>query len=86
MSRCERCDSCPFFNNQVVDIPSLIRVMKIQYCEVDKENCARYMVRERLESKTLLEGSPELDEVEHHMYDMLPNDYSRARMIMRRLA
>lgn len=44
MSRCEKLEKCPFFNDKMDKMPSISSLMKQNFCEKNKENCARYMV------------------------------------------
>jgi len=48
MAKCAYLDTCPFFQDQLDDMPALARVFKEQYCRDDFENCARYMLKSTL--------------------------------------
>ncbi len=44
MAVCELLHYCPFFNNQMDDMPSKSETYKILYCKGDSSNCARHIV------------------------------------------
>lgn len=44
MSDCTCLQGCPFFNDQMADMPSTSEAMKTLYCQGDNSACARYMV------------------------------------------
>ncbi len=67
MANCEKLHACPFFNNQMVNMPSVSNLLKSTYCLSDKESCARYQV------STAGIQVPE---------DLFPIDRGRARTII----
>lgn len=44
MSKCEKLDKCPFFNDKMANMPSIAASLKQKFCMENKETCARYMV------------------------------------------
>ncbi len=44
MASCEKLQACPFFNDQLPNMPSVSGLLKETYCLGDKEACARYQV------------------------------------------
>lgn len=44
MATCECLPRCPFFNDQMADIPATAELLKHRYCLSDYNTCARYMV------------------------------------------
>ena len=44
MAECEKLTKCPFFNNQLQDMPAVSGLLKQMYCLGDKSQCARYKV------------------------------------------
>lgn len=68
---CEFLSSCPFFNDQMRDMPATAEIYKGRYCRGDKTLCARYMV------KTGVGG-------EHVAQDLFPNQKERAEIIIRK--
>ncbi|HOO62457.1 MAG TPA: hypothetical protein PK364_00880 [Synergistaceae bacterium] len=44
MATCEKLETCPFFNGQILMSESIAASMKERYCLKDKTLCARYMV------------------------------------------
>jgi hypothetical protein len=44
MASCEKLQACPFFNDQLPNMPSVSGLLKETYCLGDKESCARYKV------------------------------------------
>jgi len=44
MAECEKLSRCPFFNNQLADMPAVSGLLKQTYCLNDKTECARYEV------------------------------------------
>ena len=85
MSRCESSGSCSFFTNEMGGMPSLVRVMKRQYCETDKEHCARNMVKQMLYQGYTLPDEAELRELENEISGMFPNAHTKARAIIDRM-
>ena len=69
MADCECLAGCPFFNDQMADMPSMAEHIKERYCRADSENCARYMV-----FKTL--GKP------HVPPDLFPREVDRAKQLI----
>jgi hypothetical protein len=48
MAACERIQSCPFFNEFMLDMPATTEYLKTVYCRGDYARCARYMVAKAL--------------------------------------
>jgi methyl-accepting chemotaxis protein len=48
MSECEKLSECPFFNDQLANMPAIAGMMKKKFCHGTKEECARYMVATKL--------------------------------------
>lgn len=48
MADCPRLAKCPFFNDQMADMPSMAGIIKQRYCRTDNTHCARFMVAEAL--------------------------------------
>ena len=44
MAECEKLEKCPFFNNQLQDMPAVSGLLKQMYCLGDKSQCARYEI------------------------------------------
>ncbi len=44
MPNCECLPKCPFFNDNMQNMPSIADMMKKRYCLGSNEDCARYMV------------------------------------------
>jgi len=44
MSDCELLGTCPFFNDQMADMPSMANIIKQRYCRGSNAQCARHMV------------------------------------------
>lgn len=42
--QCEKLEKCPFFNDKMANMPAVAGMLKKQYCQNDKESCARYIV------------------------------------------
>ncbi len=45
---CIRLKGCPFFNDQLSDMPAVADLLKKQYCKGNFENCARYIVAKEI--------------------------------------
>jgi hypothetical protein len=69
MAECESFPTCPFFDDQMRDMPATAEVFKAKYCRGDKSSCARYMIQ------TKGGGVPVPS-------DLFPNQAERARMII----
>jgi hypothetical protein len=44
MADCEKLPACPFFHDQLPDMPEIADRLKAAYCRGDNSECARYMV------------------------------------------
>jgi hypothetical protein len=44
MADCECLATCPFFNDQMADMPSMSGIIKTRYCTGSNVHCARHMV------------------------------------------
>lgn len=44
MADCKLLEKCPFFNDQMKDMPDMAELTKEKYCKGDCSVCARYMV------------------------------------------
>lgn len=44
MADCECLPTCPFFNDQMTEMPSMAQIIKDRYCKGSNVNCARHMV------------------------------------------
>lgn len=69
MADCEKLQTCPFFADQMAQMPSVASLMKTTFCHGDKTRCARYQV--------LTAGVPV-------PVDLLPNDVGRAQQLLSR--
>jgi hypothetical protein len=67
MADCEKLLTCPFFTDQMAQMPSVASLMKATFCHGDKTHCARYQV--------LMSGVPV-------PADLLPNDVGRAQQLL----
>ena len=67
MASCEKLSACPFFNNQLSNMPSVSGLLKETYCLGDKDECARYQLSSV--------GIPVPT-------DLFPNDLHRARKVL----
>jgi len=68
MERCEKLEMCPFFYDQLPNMPAVASLLKETYCKRDKRSCARYQVS----SAGVAVPS-----------DLLPNDSERAADLLR---
>ena len=72
MIECPILEKCPFFNDKMVNMPSITTWLKKQYCNNDSYyNCARYSVRSALGP----EGVP---------INLFPNEQIRAKEILQK--
>lgn len=44
MADCEVLGTCPFFNDQMAEMPSMSDIIKNRYCHGSNVSCARHMV------------------------------------------
>ncbi len=44
MTECEKVPKCPFYHDQMSNMPDTAEADKEKYCQGSKEECARYMV------------------------------------------
>lgn len=68
---CERIEKCPFFNDQMSNMPATAALYKERYCKGDNERCARY----HLLTNVGPESVPG---------DLFPNQWERAEEIVKR--
>jgi hypothetical protein len=71
MAECEFLTTCPFFNDQMQDMPATAEIYKARYCRGNKGECARYMVK--------MEAGKD-----HVLSDLFPNQVERAEEIISR--
>ena len=69
MAKCDRLESCPFFNDRMASMPSLAGMYKNRYCLAEPDPCARLVV---LKAKG----------VDAVPADLFPNQVDRARAIV----
>jgi hypothetical protein len=50
MSDCPNLVKCPFFNDQLINMPTISTLMKKNYCKETYNDCARYLVAKALGS------------------------------------
>lgn len=48
MADCEFLEKCPFFNDQMKDMPAMAKTLKNRYCRADFDQCARYTIATKL--------------------------------------
>ena len=48
MSACPMNAACNFFSTQMSDMPGMAKLIQVQYCQADFENCARFVVSSSL--------------------------------------
>lgn len=70
MTKCELIETCIFFNDQMVNMPSTAAVYKKIYCQQDFDKCGRYMIFKAVGR-------------EHVPKDLFPNQSDRAAMIIK---
>lgn len=70
MAECEKLSKCPFFNDQMVDMPAVATMLKNRYCLGDKTECARYQVAK---ADVVVPS------------DLFPHERERARQILAKL-
>ena len=69
MADCECLKTCPFFNDQMANMPAVADLMKRRYCHTDSSGCARYQVFSRLGRENV-------------PADLFPNQEDYARRIL----
>ena len=48
MTDCPHLHKCPFFNDQLEDMPDLSGAVKLLFCKKNFFNCARYNIADKL--------------------------------------
>lgn len=66
---CPILQTCPFFNDQMVDMPASSQILKAAYCKDDYTECARYRVYGTL-------GRPAVPS------NLFPSELERARILI----
>lgn len=66
---CECLPTCPFFNDQMAEMPSMAEIIKQRYCRSSNVHCARHMVFRAL-------GRPAIPR------DLYPSQVERAEEII----
>jgi hypothetical protein len=69
MVGCEKLDECPFYNDRLVNMPSVSEAMKRRYCLRYYKQCARYVVKTSLGRKYV-------------PADLFPNDITWAKILI----
>jgi len=69
MAACELSETCPFFNDQMAQMPASAEMFKRRYCKTDNSMCARYMVFKAL-------GKPKVPPT------LFPNNVEKAKAII----
>lgn len=69
MVDCECLAGCPFFNDNMKDMPATANSLKETYCRTDNSICSRFMVFKAL-------GKPNVPK------DLFPNEIEKARDII----
>ena len=72
MADCEKLPKCPFFHDQLPDMPELADSLKALFCRGDSSECARHIVATTV--------GPE-----HVPPDLFPRQVERARAIVARV-
>lgn len=73
MADCECVPKCPFFNDRMVNMPTLAETMKKKYCQGGFDQCARHIVFKVL-------GSPGVP------LDLFPNQTERVPSLLKQPA
>jgi uncharacterized protein HemY len=82
MAKCEGYASCDFFNEKMENMPSITRQLIRRYCEGDKHQCARYMVKQKIiHGYTPRDGTHMVD-IERQLERLFPSDVQSAQGIM----
>jgi hypothetical protein len=69
MADCECLETCIFFNDKMVSMPTMAAIMKQNYCKTNNAECARFIV-----FKALGKGNVPTD--------LFPNNVERAKRIV----
>ncbi|MCK4790302.1 MAG: hypothetical protein KAV87_41580 [Desulfobacteraceae bacterium] len=69
MTDCEYLAGCPFFNDNMTNMPTTADRLKRKYCKEDNSTCARYVIATKL-------GKPKVPR------DLFPNDEKRTKVIL----
>ena len=69
MGSCEKIANCPFFNENMANMPAMAEAFRKDFCNVDFKECARYIVDTGLGS----------DKVPNNLY---PNEKERSIKII----
>ena len=86
MDACERSDICTFFKNNLREMPSLSKTLRLKYCEGEHSKCARHMIHTKL-----MQGYTPVDDdsmfaIDRAMQVLFPNDRDSAQSIISRMA
>lgn len=69
MTECESLKACPFFNDELANMPKMAETIKTNYCRADFVSCARFMVSKALGKEFVPR-------------DLFPNQSARAKEII----
>ena len=69
MAVCEMLDRCPFFNDNMPNMPEHAELFKQLYCRGGNDICARYMIIKKLGKEAVPKN-------------LFPNEVSRANTII----
>ena len=82
MPSCERRDVCGFFNNRLTVMPPMPRALRREYCLLNKEACARYMVHDSIRQGLTPADEATMLAVERQMKTLFPDNSEKARLII----
>lgn len=69
MPECVCLPKCPFFHDQMADMPAMSDMLKHRYCLGDSAHCARHMVFEAMGREAV-------------PADLFPNEIARAEAVL----
>ena len=86
MPECERREICGFFNNRLTVMPPMPKALRKEFCHLDKESCARYMVHDQLRQGLASPADEATAQaIEQRMLTLFPNDSEKAQRIIEML-
>lgn len=85
MSACTHLQECPFFNNMMGNMPSIVKALQKIYCAEEFNQCARFLVNQKFIKGYTPRDDSHAREIERAFERLFPNDTDTARKIISEL-
>ncbi len=84
-AKCPHFLKCPFFNNRMAAMPTVVEQLQRRYCNDDYRQCARYLVNQKFIQGYSPRDEKEASSLERDFDILFPNNIEKAEEIIHRL-